>query len=516
MRFLVLSIILSFATINVNAQELVDITFRTVDSANREVPSRVKLVQGNESYLPTGEYDYRKWFLVDGEKTVSIPKGTYSVQASKGIEWFDVEMDVTVQEDGQIVELTLERWTDMNDEGWWSGDMHIHRPLEVIEELVQIEGINVAPVLTFWNHTSMFGDNPVPRNKVKKVASNQYYSLLNEEHERQDGAILLYNLEEMLDVKNFEAWYPDAIDLMMDAHKQNAHVEIEKPFWNDYPLWLAIGEPHSIGVVCNHFQAEQVMNNPAWGRPRAEFYPDEPYGLALYVMDLYYKALNCGFRAAATGGGASGVLDNPIGQNRTYVNLGGRFSYNRWFDELRKGNSVATNGPMLFVSANGKNPGTEFDPDDTIELKLKAISKHGIKRVEWIVDGVVLEGRQFSSPPKEVELNTNVEAKHYFWIAARVFEDSEPEVVRFAQSSPFYINNGDPSKRYQTDVEFFLHWLDKRIAESQDESLIPIATEREKRVYNLKRAKAVFIDKMTSDYLSGDTVFYYGDDEEEN
>lgn len=516
MRFSTFGIALLFTVLSTTAQEMIDVTFRTVDTANHEsVPSRIKLVRDNEAYLPAGEYDYRKWFLVDGDKTVSVPKGKYTVLASKGIEWIDTQKNLSLQENGQVVELTLQRWINMNDEGWWSGDMHIHRPLHVIEDLVKIEGINIAPVLTFWNAASMFEDQPIPQNKIIKVSPNQYYSVLNEEHERQDGAVMVFNLNEMLDVKNYEAWYPDAVQLLDETHKQNAHVEIEKPFWNDYPLWLALGNPHSIGVVCNHFMAEQVMNDTAWGRPRADFYPEEPLGLALYVMDLYYKALNCGFRAAATGGSASGVLDNPLGQNRTYVNCGGDFNYKRWFDELRKGNSFATNGPMLFVSANGKTPGTEFDRDDTIALEITAKSMHGISRVEWIADGIILKGERFTSPPKEVVLNTTVKAKNYFWIAARVFEDSKPEVVRFAQSSPFYINNGDPSKRHQEDVAFFLHWLDKRIAQSHDENMIPITKEREKRIQNLNRAKEVFLKKYRGNYLSGDTEFYYGDEEEE-
>jgi hypothetical protein len=39
----------------------------------------------------------------------------------------------------------------MRDLGWWSGDMHVHRPVEDSPSLSLAEDLNVNVVFTMWN-----------------------------------------------------------------------------------------------------------------------------------------------------------------------------------------------------------------------------------------------------------------------------------------------------------------------------------------------------------------------------
>ncbi len=59
--------------------------------------------------------------------------------------------------------------------------------------------------------------------------------------------------------------------------------------------------------------------------------------------------MNLGFRLPPSAGSASGVLPNPVGYNRIYVQLDQPFSVDNWYAAYRDGDSFVTNGPMLFV-----------------------------------------------------------------------------------------------------------------------------------------------------------------------
>lgn len=472
----------------------VRVTVKTVDGdTGWTVPCRIRLEdEHGEFTVPPGVYNYRNWFPIDGEVELTLNEGRYKVEAARGLEWHATERQIFAMTDGQRETLRLKRWIDMNEEGWRSGDMHVHRPFDVIESLLEAEDLNIAPVLSLWNGSSMFEERGRPPADVFRAGRERYYSVMNAEHERQGGAVMVFNLREPVDVARYGAWHPDAVSLMREARGQGAFVEIEKPFWIDYPLWLALGGPHSVGVVCNHFMEEQVMNNSAWGRPRDEGYPEEPVGLALYVMDLYYKALNCGYRLTATAGSASGVLDNPVGQNRTYVDVGRRFTYERWFERLRDGKNFATNGPILLAEVDHKGPGSDLRPDREFEAVIHARSKTGVTKLEWIADGEVAASYEFSEPRTEVRIADTLANRDWNWLAARAFEAAPEAIVRFAHTSPFYINNGAPMKPKPADVQFFIEWLDWRIEQTRDPEPIPDDAARAERIANLERAREVF------------------------
>ena len=51
----------------------------------------------------------------------------------------------------KLVRLTLKRIANLRGEGWYSADLHIHRPLSQIDLLMQAEDLGFAPVIIWWN-----------------------------------------------------------------------------------------------------------------------------------------------------------------------------------------------------------------------------------------------------------------------------------------------------------------------------------------------------------------------------
>ena len=133
-------------------------------------------------------------------------------------------------------------------------------------------------------------------------------------------------------------------------------IDIEKPFWWDVPTWLASGQVDSIGLANNHMNRRGMYEDEAWGRPRDAKRLPPPRGNGFWTQEIYYHILNCGLRIPPSAGSASGVLNNPVGYNRMYVQLDGALSYPGWWDGLRAGRVFVTNGPLRRVRADGQPP----------------------------------------------------------------------------------------------------------------------------------------------------------------
>ena len=441
------------------------------------VPCRVHLtVNGKPLYaegLPRFERDPH--FVCPGRFEVAVPAGKGQLRIERGPEYLAFTTDFELQP-GQTLQLPVElsRWIDMNDRGWFSGDLHVHRPVAYMPLLLAADDLNVAPVLTHWNQQHFRVEPPclleVPERGVASPKPRWFHTLAQED-ERAGGAILLLNLAKPIVLDGVVRDHPSGFAYHELALKQDgAFVELEKPFWWEAPVHVALGRVDSIGILCNHFQRQSVMDNEAWGRPRDTARYPGPLGFAHNVLDLYYRTLNLGYQIAASAGSASGVLASPLGYNRVYVPLG-TFSYAAWFDALRAGRSMVTNGPMLFATVNGKPVGTRFEVGRgktfAAEVELEAMDRDPLARAEIVVGGkVVATFKPQRGDPHCLHARHTVSIDRSTWLAVRVFEPVRDggTNVRLAHTSPFYVTVGGRRPRDPEAARFYVRWLDQLIA----------------------------------------------------
>ncbi|NIP93819.1 MAG: hypothetical protein GWO24_10320 [Akkermansiaceae bacterium] len=241
---------------------------------------------------------------------------------------------------------------------------------------------------------------------------------------------------------------------LAEAKKAGAWAEIEKPFWWDTPLWLSTGHVQSVGIAHNHMQRGGVLGTEAWGRPRdLERYPGA-HGNGLYTQDLYYRILNCGLRIPPSAGSASGVLPNPVGYNRVYVQCGATLDWDRWWDGLAKGRSFVTNGPLLRLTANGALPGEVMKSDGALKVVVtgRLSSNDAIRKIELVRNGTV----------SEVKLPLEFRADRSGWFLVRAIAEVK-ETFRFASTAPWYVEiGGAPMKVDRESALFFLEWARER------------------------------------------------------
>ncbi|MGD9857995.1 MAG: hypothetical protein AB7U20_23870, partial [Planctomycetaceae bacterium] len=219
------------------------LTFRVSDGQGVPLPCRVHLRDVAGQAAPAAELPRRADHLsFDGERTVSLPAGRYSYAIERSPEWERVAGEVTLGAgERREIAAKLNRIADLSERGWYSGDLHIHRELEEVEQLVRSSDLDIAPVITWWNNRNLWADRALPAETLVRFDGNRYYRVIEGEDEREGGALLFFGLNRPIDITGSSREFPSPMAFVEQARAQNPHLhlDIEKPFWWDVPVWLA-------------------------------------------------------------------------------------------------------------------------------------------------------------------------------------------------------------------------------------------------------------------------------------
>jgi len=441
-----------------------------ISVAERGAPTACRIHVRDAAGKPVKPAAYPSWndhFVCDAAATLALKPGVYHVEVERGPEHGAFSQDVEIAA-GAVKKLSVElkRLADLSSQGWWSGELHVHRPITDVELLMQAEDLHVAPVITWWNNRNPWTNGVPPSNLLVRFDGDRFYHAMGGEDERGGGALLYFNLRQPLDIAGAAREYPSPMKFLAAARQQpDVCVDIEKPFWYDTPIWLASGKVDSIGIAHNHMHRGGVLANEAWGRPRDKQRLPDPQGNGHWTQEIYYHILNCGLRLPPSAGSASGVLPNPVGYDRVYVHLEGGLSYEKWWDGLKAGRVFVSNGPLLRCRADGEWPGHVFkaQPGQALELDLTASleSRDAVSNIEIIQNGRVIKAVPYSEWKRTSSLG-RIKFEESGWFLVRAVADV-PGTFRFASTGPFYVEIGPATRRVsKASAQFFLDWLRER------------------------------------------------------
>lgn len=444
------------------------VEFIITDAAQKPVPCRIHLAgpDGKPVRAP-GLPFHHDHFSCPGTARVDLPPGEYRYEIERGPEYKQVAGSFKAAADPPMkIAASLERLSDLANEGWLSGDLHVHRPPGDIELLMQAEDLHIAPVMTWWNKQNLWTAQEPPAELLVNFEHHRFYHLMAGEDEREGGALLYFNLDKPLPIAFAAREWPSPMKfLAMARERRGAWIDVEKPFWWDMPVWVGSGQVDSIGLANNHMCRSQMYETEAWGRPRDAQRLPAPRGNGFWTQEIYYHLLNCGLRVPPSAGSASGVLANPVGYNRVWVQCGPELTWEKWWDGLRAGRSFVSNGPLLRVKAGGQWPGHIFTARDAVEIELQASLdgpdaassieiikngsvEHAVPMAEWRKSGGSLGKLKFSGSG---------------WFLVRVIADN-PKTFRFASTAPFYVEVGDVKNHVsRASAQFFLDWVRERM-----------------------------------------------------
>jgi hypothetical protein len=448
----------------------VALRIKITDAGGEPVPCRIHLFDpAGKPVAAPGQPFWKDHFVCPGRVALRVAAGRYRYEIERGPEHQRISgaLDITPGHD-HTLHVRLDRFADLARQGWYSGDLHVHRQVKDIELLMKAEDLHVAPVITWWNARNFWASEAPPRELLRTFDGNRFAHLMAGEDERGGGALLFFNLKEPLPIAAAGREQPSALSFLRLARKRNPNVwvDIEKPFWWDVPFWLASGQVDSLGIAHNHMWRRGVSPTEAWGRPRDQKHFPGPTGNGMWTQEIYYHALNCGLRLPPSAGSASGVLPNPVGHNRVYVQVEGDLTYDKWWQGLKAGRCFVTNGPLLLCSANGKAPGHVFrgEAGKGVEVALdwSLRSQDRVSEVEVIRDGRVVEKVKVAdSTSSRGGARLSFAESGWFLVRARA---DDRTTFRFASTGPFYVEVGKDARRVsKRSAKFFLDWSTERL-----------------------------------------------------
>jgi TolB protein len=463
-------------------------------------------VSADDGFDPATQLEETRYFHCHGECVVNVPIGDTQVTAWRGQRYAVAQSKVQVQKAPAVTvgvrfrPLALPAWAPASV----SADLHVHMnygghyrsTLQTLAAQARAEDLDVI-YNTIVNKEQRIPDivhagGDVTRDGGVTIFQAQEY------HTSYWGHMGLLGLRDHFLTPDFSAYQQSALSspyphngAVADlAHAQGALVgyvhpfdweivpEKEKSLTNALPVDVALGKADYIEVVgfSDHKATAQV----------------------------WHRLLNLGFKLSA-GAGTDAManyasLRGPVGMNRVFLQTGGDTSAEALQAALRNGHSVATNGPLLALQVDGKNPGDTIELDAGRKLNYRAAMRSlaPLDHVEVLYNGRVV-ARHGKKDAISADLSGTISVSESGWILLRAWnDDADPlifDLYPYASTSPVYVSVKDRPARSPQDAEYFLRWVDRIITSTEARQDFNDAQEKKDTMDYLRAGRAVFEKK---------------------
>ena len=471
-------------------------------------------------YEPAGSdhtpYQRDQSFASAGRFRIRLPAGRATVHVERGKEYLPVDRQLTVKA-GQTARasVALKRWIDLPAEGYYSCDVHVHlrhRGSAHAARLALGDDVHLLPVLTYWHHGGQvpaewpegMPTSAQPADKthlvllaaqeLERIAGGRFHSI---------GAPLITNLTRPVSV-TLERAFPPNTDLCRQArkHSPGCMIDMDKPIWAENVVGVAMGHFETAQLCHNHYHR---YGDLAVHGGMAGFLADEektlgPRELFERTNAVYYRWLNCGFRLAAAGGSAYGVMPVPIGYNRTYAKLDGPLTVANYVKAVRAGRAFATSGPIVTMTADSQQLGATIKRSaaDTkplaITVRVRAIEQ--LDSLELVHDGRAVRTIDLSkvapNPVIDRTAGWKLTPKRSGWIAARALYRNSRRLRRQAHTSPIYFLVDGRPIAHKADAEYMIRWIDELTKIAVRPGRFRTDEQRQSVLADYRRARGIY------------------------
>jgi len=375
----------------------------------------------------------------DGKCQGWLPRGEVIVDVARGFEYEPLREKITIAPGQRELTLRLRRWTNMNAQGWYSGDSHVHfLGTQGAHLEAQGEDLNVVNLLqSQWGHLFTNTEDFTGRASVSQDgATIVYCSQENRQHIL--GHLTLWGLK--TPIMPWCSAGPDEAEL-------GGSLEVTLSAWAD--------ATHAQGgtVIIPH------LPNPngepaaliATGRADAVEMLEQTY----YKHVEYYRYLNCGYRLPLVGGTDKMSSEVPVGLYRTYAYLPDQeFNYENWCAAVRAGRTFLSGGPLITLSVDGAKVGDTIalpQGGGTVDVEAIADSIFPIHILQLVQHGRIVAEEKAPQGTRHLKLKATVKLDATTWFAARCGGPTFGAVQHhdvwrrgcFAHTSPVYVSVGE-------------------------------------------------------------------------
>lgn len=450
-------------------------TFEFRDTWGNLFPSGLDRSGPDLSFQP---HVYRR----DGE-TVRLPADKVQMKVYRGPEYQTEARTLRIKnESRQEVKVRLKRWIHLPQEGFYSGDTHMHplgcrhfrdekglKPEEFFVHLLG-EDLNVGHVLLFnyglegfQYHEQFFQAGPHPLSRSPYLM--KYDLEVSGFPSSHMGHPVLLNLSSTLFPR--ASWNLPIFDWVRQQPKAlggYAHPTLSRYGFNlPYDFAFLDARELPVDLILGKVDTYEMFNQDR----ESELF-------------LYYRLLNCGLRLTPVGGSDFPcIFDRRVGSSRVYARLKGELAWPDWIEAIREGRTFAGDGQgFVWLTVEGHEPGASLAFDGPTPLQVSArgaIRPGGLLeqgKLEIIVNGDVVASKILRSSGRWHTLETSVNLQKSAWVAARLLYSrggqpfseelgSGRHYYCSAHTGPLYLRSGDkPVRVAKRDAQWILGWIE--------------------------------------------------------
>ena len=490
----------------------VAVSLRDADTSE-PVFARVRVTDSEDDYWPpeghlkkidtgwhpeTGgdaKVDGKFYAYVRSDFTLPLPVGSYDIEVVHGMEYEPrtVHFEVTDSKD-MTLKIELERWSNVAQDGWYSGDTHVHF-IDPTNGMLEMKGedLNVLNILvTKWaeliTNAEHFTGAP------SRLSEPEHIVYVNEESRHGFlGHTILLNLKQLVYPLSWGPQegggvigghdYPTMASVADRTHEQGGFVT-----WAHFPfpqgevaVDMALGKVDSIDLMTMGDAFNDVFGQ-------------------LGPADTWYRFLNLGFRLPATAGTDKMQNTQVLGSVRTYVKMEGPLSYQGWIDGIQAGRTFTTTGPMIKFSADGAEIGDTITvlSGQMITVNVEVSSRIPMERIEIIQAGKIVATKENPSGARKVSFTAQVPIEGSTWIAARTSSSEHlpfnNDIPIFAHTSPIYIEVPGRPIGSPEAAAYFARQCEDAIEWARTKAKVLDESQRQEMIALYEEARKIYLD----------------------
>ncbi|HIG11369.1 MAG: CehA/McbA family metallohydrolase [bacterium] len=346
-------------------------------------------------------------YTLSGSGAFTVPVGTYTVYASRGIEW-SMAAELLTFEPGKEITWQPVLRRAVSTPGWVSGDFHLHTLVysghgdsNLNERIISLvgEGVELA-VATDHNHHTDYAPT------VSKLgAHEELQTVVGNEISAPIGHLNAFPLDPERPVADPNSNDANALFKFLRSEPNAAGVvpviQLNHPRWLGIDYFTICGLDPVTGVSQSpnysaNFDTIEVLNsNPGWGYHDADTTDLEVGGGIHSVLQDWYNLLNRGQRCFAVGNSDSHTVRKmTAGYPRNFVassaNTPDQIEISEIAESLRAGRVFTTTGPFVEFRVNGAEMGETITLDSNrfmVFVRVRAPNWILLNRVKFIING---------------------------------------------------------------------------------------------------------------------------------
>ncbi len=494
------------------------LTIAVVDPAGRPTAARVSVTgPDGRGYFPADAWAHADdgfdradrrfeftYFHSAGSSQLEVPPGRYVVETTKGLEYARRVDTVTVSGPRAAYRVALRRMIDFPAQGWFSGDLHIHmnygghyrntparlrfqaeaEDLHVAENLVVNKEGRVPDIESFSGAL-----DPVS-TKTTLIKHDQEYHTSYWGHSGLLGLTRHFVVPAYAGYTNTAAasLFPHNTKIFEVAHAQGGVTGYVHPF-ESVPDFSK-GETTTVALPID----------AALGR--IDYLEIVGFSNHLATAEIWYRLLNTGVRLPA-GAGTDAManyasLRGPVGMGRVFVQSG-TLDYARWLGALKAGRTMASNGPLLTFTLEGRGIGSTIVLPAgrhrlTATLSLRSIVE--VDSLQIVQNGLVVHSVDLSRSRTDADATVSVIVDRSGWVSVRAFSRRARhptlDLYPFGTTSPIYVEVGGAPIWSAADAGYFIQWLDQLVPQVERHPGWNSDAERALVLGDIAKARAFF------------------------